>query len=129
MLRNVETLKDDPDSLLRHYQQLSAIRNNHAALRTGAYIPVETNQRRLFSMLRVSDKEAVLVLMNLGKEALPDPQISWEESPLSGSLKPLLLMGEGEFAALKLNEKGGAADYQPLPEVPPYTTYILQFRR
>jgi alpha-amylase len=129
MLRNVETLKDDPNSLLRHYQQLSAIRNNHAALRTGAYIPVETNQRRLFSMLRVSDKEAILVLMNLGKESLPDPQISWEESPLSGSLKPMLLMGDGEFSALKLDEKGGAADYQPLSEVPPYTTYILQFRR
>jgi len=128
-LRNVEIQQDDPESLLNHYRQLTAIRSNHYALRTGEYVPVETNHRRLFAMLRVAEKETVLVIVNLGKEALPDPQLSWAQSPLSGSLKPVVLMGAGPFAEVKLDENGGAAGYQPLAEVPPYTTYILHFRR
>jgi alpha-amylase len=128
-LRNVEILHDDPESLLNHYRQLTAIRSSHYALRTGEYVPVETNHRRLFAMLRVAEKEAVLVIVNLGKEALPDPQLTWTQSPLSGSLKPVVLMGSGQFAQLKLDETGAAAGYQPLAEVPAYTTYILQFRR
>jgi alpha-amylase len=129
MLRNVEILKDDPDSLLRHYQQLISIRSNHYALRTGDYVRVETNHRRLFSMLRVAEKEAVLVIVNLGKEALPDPLLKWEASSLTGSINPVILMGSDKFATLKLDESGGVENYQPLPEIPPYTTYILQFRR
>jgi glycosidase len=122
-------MSDDPNSLLKHYQQLASIRSNHYALRGGDYIRVETNQRRLFAMLRVAEKEAVLVLINLGKEALSDPRLNWEDSELRGSVKPVVLLGSEDFATLKLNNQGGVEEYQPMPEVPPYTTIILQFRR
>jgi alpha-amylase len=128
-LRNVQVMSDDPNSLLKHYQQLASIRSNHYALRGGDYIRVETNQRRLFAMLRVAEKEAVLVLINLGKEALSDPRLNWEDSELRGSVKPVVLLGSEDFATLKLNNQGGVEEYQPMPEVPPYTTIILQFRR
>lgn len=129
MLRNVEIMDDDPVSLLNHYRQLIAIRNNHYALRTGEYVQVQTNHRRLFAMLRVAEKEAVLVIANLGDEALPGPQLSWEQSPLSGSLRPIVLMGAGRFAPLQTDEIGGVQAYQPLAEIPPFESIILQFRR
>jgi alpha-amylase len=129
ILRNVEMMQADDESLLRHYQKLISIRNNHYALRTGEYVQVATNHRRLFAMLRVAEKEAVLVIVNLGKEALSDPQLTWETSDLSGSMAPVVLMGEGKFPKLTLTAAGGTENYQPLPEVAPFSTHILQFRR
>ena len=76
--RNVEMQSSDPASLLSLYRTLIQLRNDHYALRTGDYVQVKSEHSKLFAMLRVAEKESVLVLVNLGKDAIAQPALNWE---------------------------------------------------
>ena len=64
-LYNVEDEANDPDSILSLYRDLINIRNQHAALRVGDLTLLTTTDEAVYSCLRVSDSEAVLVIINL----------------------------------------------------------------
>jgi glycosidase len=126
--RNVVTEDKDPNSILNHYRALIAIRNNHAALRTGAYVEVGANASGVFAALRTSDKESVLVLVNLGTTPVTDLKLSWSASDLKGTYKPTFLMGKGTNTTLAVDGKGGVKDFAPLPALAPGETVIIQYR-
>lgn len=126
--KNVETQNEDQASLLNHYRQLIHLRNNHYALREGEFVQVTAQPPKLFAMLRVAEKETILVLVNLDDDPVPDPRLKWEASSLTGTLKPTILAGEGEPAAITVNEQGGIEDFQPVPEVAAGGYLIVQYR-
>ena len=108
---NVQEQQIDPGSLLTHYQQLIALRNTHPALRTGSYLPLESNCRLLYSVIRVESDDVILSIVNLGNEELTDCTLSFASSLLSGSYQGSLLFGEGELKPMTISTDGSMQDY------------------
>jgi glycosidase len=127
--KNIADQSADPNSLLSLYRRLIHARNDHAALRVGDYYAVDTGNPAVFASLRVSDEEAILILINLSSESVSDYTLNLETSPLPGAdyiLSPLLDVGT--FISGTTQADGGFENYQPLSELPPYGRFILQLQ-
>jgi alpha-amylase len=120
--RNVAAMADDPDSLLSHYRNLIHLRNQHAALRVGRYIEVESDQSNVLVFLRVSQEEQILVVLNFSERPLAELSLSLRAGPLEGAYTPVTLYAPGlwevgsALPALSASESGGFMDYTPLGE-------------
>jgi glycosidase len=126
---NVANQTGDPASLLSHYRYLIQARNQHAALRVGDLHVVNTGSSALYSILRLSQEEAVLVLINLTGNSVTDVQLILDNSSLAeGSYLPAVIMGAGDFPAVTVNGIGGFRLAAPISAVPPYATLILQLQ-
>jgi glycosidase len=124
--RNVTKLSDDPDSLLSHYRTLIQLRNAHESLRVGDWTLVTARPGRIYSFLRHSDDETLLVLLNSGRKPLEDYHLSLDGSPLRGDIQAELLFGEGVLSAPSLIEGGGFNEYKPLELLPSQSTFVIQ---
>jgi alpha-glucosidase len=62
---NVETELADPNSVLRFYKDLLALRHSKRALLDGKYIPLNSDDPNVLSYLRQYKDEAVLVVLNM----------------------------------------------------------------
>jgi len=123
----VDLESDDPASILSHYRNLISARNQHSALRVGDLNVVNTGNESLYGILRVSQQEAVLVLVNLTGVPVTEYTLSVEQSSLKeGSYTLRAIMGEGEFTPITVSSGGGFSQSVPLAEIPPYATFILQ---
>jgi alpha-amylase len=116
---------DDPDSLLNHYRALIALRNEHAALRIGDLINVETSDRTLYAYLRQYEGETLLVLVNLGGP-ISGYRLDYGAGDLPDNLSADLLLGDGVVVAPEGNGRGGFNNYQPLPELPARSSWIIR---
>jgi alpha-amylase len=126
---NVARQTNDPDSILSHYRDLIRIRAEHAALRVGDLTVVKGTESALYSILRVSDEEAVLVLINLSDEPLSGFWLTKSDSSLAeGVYFPVPIWGEGTFAPIAVNSNGGFFHLMETPVIPPYGTMILQLQ-
>jgi glycosidase len=134
---NVADQVVNPDSLLSHYRNLIQLRNAHAALRVGRYLPLEVDESSIVAFIRASEKEVVIVIVNLDDEAATELNPSLEEGPLMGEYNAVVLIGDGDvlngavLPPLVSNDAGGFDAYQPLPEgitVSPNGTLILQLQ-
>lgn len=119
---------NEPESLLTHYRALIALRNAHAALRVGDLNLVSADNPAVFASLRISQGEAILIVINVGAAPLTDYSLTLKSSSLgAGHYLALPLMGQVSVADLAVNANGGFADYRPV-ELPPYSTLILQLQ-
>jgi glycosidase len=124
---NVAAQIDDPGSLLSHYRALIHLRNGHPALRVGDWIPVESDQRPVYSYLRHTDGETLLVLINMNHRAIEEYALALEASPLAGPLTAEVLYGPGTVdAAPVVDAAGGFSDYRPFATLPPRTTWVIR---
>jgi len=78
---SVEEQEGDSVSLLNHYRSLTALRSQHAALRTGALDPVWVSDERVYACLRHDDTSSVLVAANLAGE-LVNLEVDFAGTPL-----------------------------------------------
>lgn len=62
---NVALEGADPQSLLQHFRKMIAIRNASDALRFGDYREVESFDSSVFAFFRTTDREIVMVVINL----------------------------------------------------------------
>ncbi len=125
---NVTDQEKSPDSLLNHYRAIIKLRSQHAALRTGQSMLLETGNRAVFAMLRYNENETLLILANLSKSPLSDYRLSLEESILKKvSYRPETLFGEAEPAALNV-ENGMFSDYQPIAELSAYQMLVMKLK-
>jgi alpha-amylase len=124
---NVDLEKENSDSILSFYRDLIYIRNQHAALRVGDLKILTTTDDAVYSFLRVSDNEAVLVLINLSGQPVDEVWLTKSESSLSeGIYQPVPILGEGDFEPIEVNEQGGLFHMVDTPQIPPYGVFILQ---
>jgi alpha-amylase len=124
---NVALESANPNSLLTWYQTLIHTRNDHAALRVGDLNVLTTLSSGLYSILRISKAEAVLVLINLTGAPISQYSLTISKSALAaGTYSVLPILGPGTFADLTTSASGGFSKYVPLAEVPAYGTFILQ---
>lgn len=118
---------DDPDSLLSHYRALVHLRNETPALSIGQTALVESNYRSVYSFVRYTADETVLVILNLDNEETRDFSLTLEEGPLSELTSAEVLFGDMEPALPEMNEAGGFSEYVPFDEpMPPYTTMVIR---
>lgn len=75
---NVEVQLADPESLLNVYRAWGQIRSNLPSLRTGEYVPLDTQARGLLAFLRVTEDETAIVTINLGGNPAPPELIQVE---------------------------------------------------
>ena len=127
---NAAAETNDPNSLLSHYRTLIHIRSQHAALRVGDPYIVRADNAALYALLRVSDEETVLVIINLSDAPVSGYTLSLEESGAApGAYRVPAILGAAEpLAGLTIDENGGFTDYVPLPEIPTYGTVIVQLQ-
>lgn len=55
----------DPASLWKYYQKLIQLKNSNPALATGQYKKLDNNSTNVFSFMRISEQQSVIVLINL----------------------------------------------------------------
>jgi glycosidase len=128
--KNVETESADPDSILSLYKQLIALRSQHAALRVGNYVEVQTDHSEVFAMLRVSQEEAALIVVNLGENAVSDYGLTVTKSNLpSGEYRAVPMLGQADPSTLTVNAQGGFEKFQPLPTLPAQSYLVLQLQK
>lgn len=128
--KNVEAQSADPDSIWSLYRQLIHLRNEHAALRVGDYVEVQTNNSEVFAALRVSKEEAALIVVNLGQDAVSDYGLSVAASNAKpGNYRVVPMLGAGEPSDLTIDAQGGFANYQPLPTLPAQSYLVLQLQK
>lgn len=122
---NIAAQTDDSASLLSHYRALIQLRNAHPALRVGNYLPVQTDADRLFVSLRVSEDEAVIVLINTGEEDINGFTLQLTNSTLpAGDYLLTSLLGSSLTLNLTADQQGRFA-LQSDSAIPAYSTIIL----
>ncbi|MCB0020638.1 MAG: hypothetical protein KDE09_22750, partial [Anaerolineales bacterium] len=129
-VRSVARQEGDPASLLNHYRSLIQLRNVHEALRVGEWVLVESTSARLYTFLRYTENEVVLVIINLNRNGVngEDYTLSLAEGPLADGLVAVSLYGINPAGPPTLNASGGFENYTPLAEIPPYSTHIIQLQ-
>lgn len=123
---NVAAQDADPQSLLNHYRALIALRAAQPALTAGDTLQVETGARAVYSLLRYTSDEALLVIVNLGAEPVTDYALTLASGPLTGAPAASLLWGEGAVSAPAVNAAGGFDAYRPLPALAPHGSYVVR---
>jgi glycosidase len=134
---HVAAQEADPASLLNHYRALVHLRSQFASLRVGELFPVETGSDILLAFLRfyqnaAGEKEATLVLVNLGEKPLEKYQLDLKSGPLSGDYRAVVLLSAGDFggapalAGFTANAQGGFTDYVPSVSLPPDSSLVFQ---
>jgi alpha-amylase len=68
-ISNVETLRQDPNSIWNHYRKLIHIRNDKLLLRQGIYYPVEATAPQVFSYMILNGNDAIIAIHNLSSSA------------------------------------------------------------
>jgi glycosidase len=62
---SLEEEQKDPNSLWNYYRRIIHLKKSRPALAMGSYSPVQNDNDKVFSFLRSSDRELVLVIINL----------------------------------------------------------------
>ena len=128
-LYNVRDEGESPDSIFSLYRDLINIRNRHAALRVGELTLLTTTNEAVYSCLRVSDSEAVLVIINLSDQPVDEVWLAKSESSLSeGTYQLVPILGEGNFAPIEINAQGGFFHLVGDPQIPAYGVLTLQLQ-
>lgn len=126
---NVAAQDDDPDSLLNLYRRLVHLHAAHPALGHGGLTPLPTSSKNVVAFVRQAEDEAILVVLNFGKEPADRVALSVERSELApGSYQPLPLLGDRAPATLPVGANGAIADYAPLATLAPRTGYIFKLK-
>lgn len=117
----------DPASLLNHYRGLIHLRNGSEALRRGATLQTESNSRNVYSLIRQTENERLLVVINLGTEPANAVEISLDEGLNAPINSVELIWGEGTLnGAPVLTSEGGFDAYIPLTDLAPQSLYIIK---
>lgn len=122
---NVANQTDNPDSLLSAYRDLIHVRNQSHALQYGDFTFVTSDTRRVYSFLRQSEEETVLVVLNFDDDPKSGYTLSLESGNLGDISTASLLYGEGDIMPPEINANGGFDAYA-LPEIPPYRGLIIR---
>ena len=126
---NVAKETVDEESILSHYKNLIRLRNEHAALRVGELEVLTTTDDAVYSILRVSEGEALLVMINLGSDPVSDVWITKDESVLlEGQYTPVPILGDDFLQPIDVNNQGSIFHLLSTLELAPFGTYIYQLQ-
>jgi len=122
---NVQTESSDPQSLLSYYRYLISLRNQYKALRIGDYFNLTSSTPGLFTEIRITEGEIIIVLINLTSTDIQNPQVTLAAGSLMGSYRVYDVQTGLQGNELTANEKGGFADYSPAVSFPANSLTLL----
>ncbi|MBA3875120.1 MAG: alpha-glucosidase C-terminal domain-containing protein, partial [Anaerolineae bacterium] len=88
----------------------------------------KSSDNKVYSFIRQSSDESVLVVINLSDNPVSSYTLSVTKSSLTGDLKGDVLFGNGTVIAPQLGDGGAINDYTPLATLEPYSTTIIQLQ-
>ncbi|MCA9943210.1 MAG: alpha-glucosidase C-terminal domain-containing protein [Anaerolineales bacterium] len=126
-VRSIERQDADPDSLLNHYRALIHLRNEHEALRVGDWTLIEANSGRLYTFLRQTENETILVVMNFNRNPVSaeDYGLAAVAGTFDGAVTAVSLYGNPLTGSPEINSDGSFNNYTPFDEIPPQSTHIM----
>jgi glycosidase len=123
----------DVSSVLSAYRDAIRLRAEHPAMRSGAVDPAETGSDSVAAAIQTGGGETLLVVANVGADAVTDYALAVDESGLCGAIDPALVGGESAAAASPtaptLDADGGFAGYRPIRELAAHSLTILSLGR
>ncbi len=125
--KNVAMQSEDDASLLNHYRKLINLRNQYPALKIGNYLPIDVSDITIYAVMRSTEEQKFIVLVNMTENEVTDYTISLKNGPLEGDYQMVEFFSEFDYSVpnLTANSDGGFDDYTPLVTLEPYETYIL----
>ena len=138
---NVASQSTNPDSILSAYRQLIRLRNESDALRHGRYVqlgvstpgdgPSAAEESSVYPFARQTDKEVVVVVINLSDREFTDYAIGGGETfGADFSVRQATDLVTGDAAPVPTFDGSGQLDnYRPADALPPYTWRLIRFRR
>ncbi|MDQ3248252.1 MAG: alpha-amylase family glycosyl hydrolase, partial [Chloroflexota bacterium] len=128
--KNVAAQLADPNSLLAHYRRLIALRTQHVALRSGEFVKAKASAGTVLATMRVSPAQTVLVVINLGDEAVDEYTLTLEAGVLEAGVYAAESLWDKEMLlALTIDEAGAVKPYQPTTVLAPGETLIVELVR
>ncbi|MFP4321383.1 MAG: alpha-amylase family glycosyl hydrolase [Anaerolineales bacterium] len=127
---NVAAQTNDPDSMLSHYRDLIHLRNAEPALRRGLLAQIEADTSRVYPILRYTEDEILLVLINLSDDPQENVLLTYDgvATALPQDMTPEVIYGDLDIAAPEINDAGGFTDYMPAATLPPLSTTVIRLR-
>jgi alpha-amylase len=125
----VASQTNDPNSLLSWYRQLIRVRSSASALRTGRFVPVDTNSPQVYSFLRWDPSGAYLIVLNLGSRESRRYGLTLWSGPFKAGVQPVKVFGTevaGNLNPPQINETGGFDFYRPIDVLPPKAALIIK---
>ncbi|MEO8397597.1 MAG: alpha-amylase family glycosyl hydrolase, partial [Chloroflexota bacterium] len=122
---NVAGETSDADSLLSHYRDLISLHNAHPALQHGDFTQVKSASNHVYSFLRHSDEETLLIVINLSGDPVSDYGLSLAKGFGGGT--GTLVEGTGDLTEPVVDAEGAFSGYLPLAELAPYSLTVIQF--
>jgi alpha-amylase len=123
---NLADQENDPNSLFNHYRTMIHLRNEHPALQTGDFQMVETTSNAIYSFIRHTSDETVLVLINLSDEVVSDYQLNLDSGPLADITTASLILPPADVTVPTVNASGGFDGYVPVAELAPHSTTVIE---
>jgi alpha-amylase len=130
--RNAAAESADEASILSVYRDAIRLRDQHPALRSGAVTLLENDAESVVGRIQSVDGEDLLVVTNLGAEAVSDYGLSVESSPLCGAVRATVVGNvatNGDATAPTVDDDGGFEGYRPLADLPPRSVTIIALER
>ncbi len=126
---NVAAQTDDPASMLSHYRDLIHLRNAEPALRRGLLAQIEADNSRIYTVLRYTEDDTLLVLINLSDDP-EEALLSYDGAvtALPQALTAEVIYGDLTIRTPEINDAGGFTDYAPAEVLPPLSTTIVRLR-
>ena len=122
---NVTAETVDSNSLLEHYRLLIRLRKQHPALNSNQISLIETHNSGVFSSLRISGDETLLVLVNLTGEPISDYSLKLDDDVFEANAQEtVMLFGVDQAADL---EGSDSSSYKPFATLAAHGSYIIQF--
>lgn len=122
---NIEAQTGDINSLLEHYRALIKLRKQHPALYGNEITLIDAHNPGIFSSLRTSSEEKILILANLTGQTISDYSLELNKEVWGKDAQTVvILFGQQQAADLA---GSGNLSYQPFARLAPYESYIIQF--
>jgi len=116
----------DPDSLLTFYRSMVHLRTSNLALSSGTFVTLDGRDRSVLAFLRCTNNESVLVIVNVGEEAVADLILDLDESPLTpGRYATVPMVGETAAGSLEIGTGGTIDNWMTGFELEPQTGSIF----
>lgn len=120
-IRNVAVQREDPNSLFNTYRRLIHLRNNQPALRTGSWNPVSSSASGIFSFIRETADDRLLVVIHTGSGSLGETQLT-----LPGiQLQPASYSVENLFSGVNTEIQITSGNRLVLPAVQPHEIMVF----
>lgn len=120
----------DPKSLRSTYRDLIRLRTAHKALATGELVTVDTEGSSVLAFLRTTPEETLLVVSNLSKEPVANPELSLADGPLCGEPSANALLGaSARVRAPQVTATGGFDAYRPIDSLGSRETVVIRLGR